>query len=60
MKRLLMSSLLTVVAVPFLMASPVPSHPQDSSNTMQTKKAKKHHHKTKKSKKNKGSADTSK
>lgn len=61
MKRLFISSLLTVAAVPFLMASPVPSHPQDSSNSTQTtKKAHKKHHKSKKAKHNTGAADTSK
>jgi hypothetical protein len=47
MKRLFTSALLTFAVVPFLMATPVPKHAQDSSQqTMSKKKGnKKHHHK---------------
>lgn len=57
MKRLFISSLLTVAAVPFLLATPVPKHSQDSSQTTQTKKAKKHGH-HKKAKHKKGTAES--
>jgi hypothetical protein len=43
MKSLLTSTLLTVVAVPFLMAAPTaPKQDSTQSTTSQTKKAKKH------------------
>ncbi|HEX7361711.1 MAG TPA: hypothetical protein VF283_14575 [Bryobacteraceae bacterium] len=52
MKRLFTSALLTFAVVPFLMATPVPKHSQDSSQTTTSKKkGHKKHHKKKKHKK---------
>jgi hypothetical protein len=45
MKRLFTSALLTFAVVPFLMATPVPKHAQDSSQTVTKKKGHKKHHK---------------
>ncbi|HEX4228449.1 MAG TPA: hypothetical protein VHZ07_07250 [Bryobacteraceae bacterium] len=48
MKRLLTSSLLTVFAVPFLMAAPATKTPakQDTTQTTKTKKSHKKHKKS--------------
>jgi hypothetical protein len=60
MKKLFASSLLTVVAVPFLMAAPAAKKVQNTSTdtTMNSTSKKAHKHKTKKNSKGTTESDT--